>query len=131
MSGFINDGLYVFTRNGRDVTLMETLEFERSWENGGHIIIMPIGSKSDGASIPEVLWSTGLAPFGPWWLACVLHDGLYRRVTQPAFDDRATCDAILLEAMQALGVEEAVANIIYDGVRLGGETAWQKDRGIK
>jgi hypothetical protein len=128
MTGFSSPDLLVRTRDGRHVVLVEYLEFTRPPEVGGQKIVMPPGATSDGASIPEALWSTGLAPFGTWWRACVLHDGCYRGTTIPRIDDRATADLILWEALVASGVDEAVARTIYAGVRAGGQAAWDQDR---
>ena len=128
MSAFLHKDLRVCTSDGRNVTLIDPLAFQRPDTVGGQIITMPAGSTSDGASIPQELWSTGLAPFGKWWLACVLHDGAYRGVTVPRIDSRELADLILWEAMLSLEVPESVARLIYEGVRLGGEHAWAKDR---
>ena len=127
MTGFASLAITVTTRDGRNVYLEEDLIFTRP--NGG-MIRMVAGSTSDGASVPEVFWSLGLAPTGGYWLACVLHDGMYRRQTVPVIDSREVVDTILLEAMRASGVPEVTAKLIYDGVRLGGQHAWDEDRGL-
>ena len=128
MSGFDKTSLDVRTSDGRNVVLLEPLTFTRPQEVGGQVITMPAGATSDGASIPKVFWSLGLAPFGPYWLATVLHDGLYRGLTSPRIDDRDVADLILWEAMTSLGVAKHIAQEIYEGVHLGGQVAWDKDR---
>ncbi len=128
MSGFASFDVAVRTRDGRHVTLAEHLVFTRPQNVGGQTITMLVGAESDGASIPSPLWSAGLTPFGPWWMACVLHDGMYRMDTDPLINDRATADLILWEAMIATGVDDDIARTIYAGVRAGGQAAWDADR---
>lgn len=126
--------LLVRTADGRNVVTQEPIEF--SSDNGAHYQV-PIGTASDGASIPQELWSTGLAPFGPYWLATVVHDAAYRNKLQrqlesgfwvPAMLSRDDCDTLLLDCMTALGVEMILKEAIYDGVRFAGWRAFGEDR---
>ena len=116
--------LLVYTWDGRHDTLAEELYFDRPKDVGGETITVPIGAKTDGASIPQAAWSTGLTPFGPWWPACVLHDYLYRYTKRTRFE----CDLILWEGMMALGVELFTAHIIYNAVMEFGQKAFDDDR---
>jgi hypothetical protein len=78
---------------------------------------------TDLASIPAAFrWFA--SPDGPWVKAAALHDFLYRTKGLYGFYTRAQCDAIFLEAMLAVGVEEKQARIIYEAVRLGGGAGW-------
>lgn len=117
------EGLLVRTADGQHFTLAEELHFTRPAEVGGDTITVPVGAETDGASIPSEAWSI-LPPFGPYWLACVLHDWLYR-CTQRT---RRDCDLILWEGMLALGVPKSIAQVIYNAVDRAGGTAFQADR---
>jgi len=119
--GFDKTMIAVRTADGLRVVTLEPFTFTRP---SGDVITVPAGTQSDGASIPEALWSTGLAPFGTYWLATVLHDYLYRDTARL----KEECDTILLEAMQALYVDETQATLIYEGVHFGGWKAFRGDR---
>lgn len=121
--GFAKTTLDVRTSNGRDVTLLEPLVYTAK---SGEVITAPVGTVSDGASTPRVIWQV-IPPFGPYWMATVLHDYLYRLTKQP----RDYCDNMLMEAMESLGVEFLLREAIYEGVHLGGEVAFNDDRRVK
>ena len=82
---FAVNSVAVRTADGRNVLLLEPLQFVRP---SGELITVPAGALADGASIPQALWSTGLAPFGLWWLAAVVHDAMYRLRTRPIIGTR-------------------------------------------
>jgi Protein of unknown function (DUF1353) len=124
MSGFLAPYADIRTRDGRNGSLLNPIRFQRPDNVGGEIITVPAGATTDGASIPEAAWSLGLAPFGVYWLACVLHDWLYRGTKR----SREECDLILWEAMLSLDVPEAVAKVIYNAVRQFGQAAFDEDR---
>ena len=117
---FLTETVVVKTGNGRSFELLEPMAYVT---RAGTTITVPAGTRSDGASTPSVLWPL-LPPFGDYWRAAILHDYLYRYTFLP----RDYCDAILLEAMESLGVDVAVRRQIYDGVRLGGWKAFEEDR---
>lgn len=117
------DGLLNRTRNGRLIRLEEELCFARPAKVGGERIVVPIGATSDGASIPRMAWPL-LAPFGDYWLACVVHDWLYRGTLR----ERSDCDLILWEGMIALGVPRETARVIYNAVDQAGGSAFEADR---
>ena len=117
---FSVEHLKVSTSDGRNFTLLEPFTFLCA---DGTIVIVPAGSQSDGASTPELLWPT-LPPFGLYWKAAFLHDFLYRCTPYP----KDTCDNILLEAMECLGVNEIEAHTIYEGVHICGWMAFYEDR---
>lgn len=85
-------------------------------------IVVPSGATTDFASTPSALWSD-LPPAGKWAPAAVLHDWLYW--IQPCTREQA--DNVLREAMQDLGVDWRRAELIFDGVRIGGQHAWDQD----
>lgn len=86
------------------------------------IIIVPAGFVTDLASIPRLFWNI-LPPFGKYTEAAVVHDWVYRQHLFP----RATCDAILLEAMQLCGVNWISRQLIYRNVRAFGWAAWRAE----
>jgi hypothetical protein len=87
------------------------------------VITVPAGFITDLASIPRLFWNI-LPPFGKYTAAAVVHDWIYRNHAYP----RATCDAILLEAMQLCGVRWFPRQLIYRNVRAFGWSAWSAER---
>lgn len=92
---------------------------------------------TDLGSTPQIAWSLGFSPAGPEAKAFVLHDFGYAHrgvnighrfmpdgTLQPVSFDRAGVDGLLLEAMDALGVDPGKARIIHEAVRLGGAGGW-------
>jgi hypothetical protein len=128
-----NDVL-VRSRDGQRFTLEEPLELVT--ETGTHYQVPP-GSQTDGASTPRAMW-TLLPPFGPYWLAALVHDAAYRAtlerldsgVWMPAFLTKDQCDSLLLDCMCALGVDESIREEIYNGVKFGGWKAFSEDRSL-
>ena len=78
-------------------------------------IVVPIGFKTDLASIPRPLWFI-VPPDGSYTPAAVVHDYLYRT----GLTDRATADLIFLEAMKHCGTWKIVRGAIYATVRAFG-----------
>lgn len=85
---------------------------------------VPVGFYTDFASVPRIM---------PMAYAClgdtahepaVVHDWLY----YAALTDRATADAVLLEAMKVKGMSAWRYYPIYWGVRAGGWAAWNVHR---
>ena len=88
---------------------------------------VPAGTVSDGASIPRALWSTVGSPLtGRYRRAAVLHDYLYRS----QIVDKDTADRVLLDAMHGDGCDDELAQVIYDGVHLCGESSWTADGAV-
>jgi hypothetical protein len=104
--------------------------------DNGDFYRVPAGAESDGCSIPEALWSTGLSPFGDYWLGAVVHDAAYRNTLLkksgadfiPAGLTKSECDMLFLDCMIALGVPLKTRTEIYQGVNLGGWKAFKEDR---
>lgn len=120
MSSFDKDIWNVSTEDGRNFTLLERITYTAA---DGSVYVIPAGATTDGASTPAGLWPT-IPPFGRYWKAAVLHDWLYRGSRMP----KEQCDALLLEAMAALGVSKLERDLIYQGVHLGGESSFEADR---
>ena len=113
--------LQVKTSDGRNFVLLEELIFDST--RTGKTYVAPAGSTTDGASTPAFLWPT-IPPFGPYWLAAVLHDWAYRVSDLP----KGECDDLLLEAMESLGVNKALSDAIYEGVHWAGQDSFETDR---
>jgi hypothetical protein len=90
----------------------------------GEVITVPAGFETDFFSIPRALkWLfVGIdSKYGP---AAVIHDWLYRQQT----GKRARADALLREAMRALGASWILAHVVYVGVRSFGWLGWAADK---
>jgi hypothetical protein len=127
-----NDVL-VRSSDGRNFVLQEPLEVVR---DDGARFRVPAGATSDGASTPSEMWAI-LPPFGPWWLAAIVHDAAYRGTLERqmandtwmvAMLPKEQCDLLFLDCMSALGVEQGKKEALYEGVRLGGWKAFREDR---
>jgi len=92
----------------------------------GEILTVPKGFDTDLASVPW-LFRRVFPRSGPYNEAAVVHDWLY--VSRKIGDrnvDRAEADAVLLEAMEALGCDWLTRTLIYRAVRLGGWIVWNR-----
>lgn len=78
-------------------------------------ISVPLGFKSDGASIPSFAWSIIGHPFGEYLESAVIHDWLYKTDSP-----RKRADWVLLDAMKAQRVSFWKRRIMYRTVRLFG-----------
>jgi hypothetical protein len=124
--------LLVRTRDGRNVTLQEPLEFVTA---AGVRYRVPAGATSDGLSTPREVWFS-IPPFGTAWLAGVLHDAAYRDALErqqgaewvKAGLSKTDSDALLLEGMQTLGVDTLEMQTIYRAVCISGGKAFREDR---
>ena len=65
------------TSDGRNIVLKEPLEFASNETERLERFRAPMGTSSDGASTPSVIWIK-FSPFGPWWLGSIIHDAAYR-----------------------------------------------------
>jgi hypothetical protein len=87
------------------------------------MIVVPEGFVTDFASVPRlpfVYWFTG----GKFQAAAVIHDWLYRRRSEKV--SRAEADAVLAEAMKALGYWLPRQWFVWAGVRIGGYWSFEK-----
>lgn len=94
-------------------------------------ITVPEGFITDFASIPRVAW-LWLSPEDPVVLfASIVHDwlysvqGRYDRTKMPL--TREKCDRVLQAAMLACLARRSQAWVVYQAVRLGGESHWQQE----
>ncbi len=73
---------------------------------------MPAGAKTDGASIPRILWVT-YPPFtGKYRLAAVVHDHYCQQRSRRWKDTHK----VFYEAMRTSGVPEKTAKVMYGAV---------------
>lgn len=107
---------------------VRALAKSRHWETTEELsygdIVVPVGFKMDGASIPLGLrwrFPHGGSKFGP----AVLHDYLYRT----ALVSKREADSAFYEAMIINGVEYKDAKMMYLGVKYWGGFSWRKRRG--
>lgn len=84
-------------------------------------IVVEKDFETDMWSIPRIFW-VFLDPTK--WLAFVLHDYLYTKITTT----RKEADEILFEALLVEGCSKIEAYIIYMWVRIGGWIAWRKSK---
>lgn len=89
-------------------------------------IRVPVGFVTDFASIPRVLWSV-LPPDGQYAYAAVVHDYLYWE----QYLSREKSDDILKFLMADFKVPSEQAWAVYNGVRLGGQFAWDGNAKLK
>jgi hypothetical protein len=94
-------------------------------------IIVPIGLRTDFASIPKALWSI-FPPTGKYVKAAVVHDYLttYKgsisiRGKEKNYSKKQV-DQIFLEAMKVLGVSLPIRRAMYYSVRLFGDSSGYK-----
>ena len=123
-------------QDGRNWKLLEPIDYLA--RDGRHLRI-PRGAPTDGASTPAILWNK-LPPFGDYWLPAVLHDAAYQNTllqavpngeteaTTKASLSKETCDLLLKEAMELCGVDSATVALIYEGVKLFGQSSFNEDR---
>jgi len=81
------------------------------------------GFKTDGASIPRLLWRVFGSPYDPdIFPAAIAHDALYRgEIVQ-----REDADQAFLDMMEESGVPLKKRRLIYRGVRLFGWITWKR-----
>ena len=81
---------------------------------------------TDFASVPRLFWSA-LPPDGQYAYAAVVHDYLYWEQDLP----RDISDDILKMLMSDFRVPSVEAFAIYNGVRIGGQAAWDENAKLK
>src|SRR5450755_1916345 len=88
-------------------------------------IVVPAGFVTDLASIPSAFWGPPLfmTPAGQYSRASIIHDYLYW--TQKCTRDQA--DRLLVIAMKESRVSTFDELTIYEGVHVGGESAWNNN----
>lgn len=87
-------------------------------------IDLPHGFRTDGASVPRILWPIFGSPFAPSVIcAALLHDYLY---TMQGVYDRAWADAAFRILLLEHGASRTRAWLMWLGVRLFGWNYWRR-----
>ena len=108
---------------GTDYVLTEDYYFP-AMVGGWNVVVhvMP-GFRTDGASIPRLLWPIFGSPYDPDIIAeAIGHDALYRGRIVP----RRDADAAFLALMEACGVAERKRRWLLRGVRWFGWITWAR-----
>jgi hypothetical protein len=108
-----------FLPDGIRVVLLEDFVFEYK----GATYTIPLGFISDFATVPDALWGI-LGPRGRYSVAAVCHDYFY----WSGVVDKATADDALFDLSQSFGASWVNREELYEGVRLGGQAAWNHYR---
>lgn len=106
-------------------------------------IIIPKGYKSDGASVPRLVWTlSGLTPDGLIRAAALIHDfiydhsgqlpcGSFKYVVEGVWYNcteidwtRKEADQLFANIMKECGVSKFKRRVAYLAVRVGGWTGW-------
>lgn len=123
MSGFLNPIRAEDLEDGYHRRLLEDVVYHVGGPKSEDKIVVPKGFVWDGGSVPRIFWYF-VDPWGSASKAYLLHDWLYH--TQER--SRLVSDAILMEAMEVIGVGLVKRKLIYWGVRLGGFVAWKENK---
>jgi hypothetical protein len=84
-----------------------------------HVIRVPVGTVTDLASVPRLLWVI-FPPHGKYAKAAIVHDYLYAQ----AIGTKDEADRIFYEAMGVLGVPKWRRRAMYAAVRWFGRGAY-------
>jgi hypothetical protein len=123
MSRFTEELLVSPLPDGRTWVIRRDFGYDVEEEGSGNTINVPIGFKTDFASVPRLLWSI-IPRWGKYGNAAVIHDFLYWEQDRA----REESDRIFLEAMRVLTVSVFMRTLIYLAVRFLGWFAWHRNR---
>ena len=113
---FLNNPPFVYQRgSAKFYVLAEELIYEGSLNGGSFRVVVPVGFRTDFASVPRFFWRV-FPPVGDWWRAAAMHDYLYdaTRVS------KALADAMFWEGLIADDVPVWTRRLMYWAVRLFG-----------
>ena len=119
MSRFTEPLVITPLQDGKTWIILSDFGYEIGEEGSGNIINVPIGTYTDFASIPRLLWAI-LPRWGKYGNAAVIHDWLYWDQAR----SRADADKIFLEGMAVLEVAKWKQFAMYYAVRWFGWVAW-------
>lgn len=95
--------------DGRNMQLIDAFSYV---DPKGQTWSVPAGAKTDGASIPRILW-VSYPPFtGKYRLAAVIHDHYCQKQSRPWQETHK----VFYEAMRTSGVSEQTAKVMYAAV---------------
>ena len=123
MSRFTESLVVTPLPDGKTWIILFDFGYEVGDEGSGDIINVPIGTYTDFASIPRLLWAI-FPRWGKYGNAAVIHDWLYWSQTR----SRIKADNIFLEGMEVLEVPNWKRHTIYYAVRLFGGFAWRMNQ---
>ncbi|MBO4633261.1 MAG: DUF1353 domain-containing protein [Lentisphaeria bacterium] len=108
---------------GNVFTLRERLEIR--WN--GKWLIVPVGFKSDGASVPRFFWRIVFPPGDNRAMrAAFAHDYIYRHHPMKECWTKAEADQMFYDLLIVDGIPKLNAKLAYWGVKLFGGSAWRK-----
>lgn len=117
------DGTY------RRFRLNDPISYDVGYSRSGDRIHVPMGTVTDFASVPRVLWSI-FPPINWYAPAAILHDYMYHNHRGRT---RKEADGIFLEAMLVLSdssARQVIAYTLYAAVRVFGGLAWVARREV-
>lgn len=109
--------------DGRTWVIRSEFGYDVGVEGSEDRIDVPIGFKTDFASVPRLFWAL-LPKWGKYGNAAVIHDYLYWSQER----SRRESDNIFLEAMGVLQVSPLHKNPMYWAVRWFGWWAWARNK---
>ena len=110
--------------NGLDWIICLELRYLRDRDDPTSMLTVPLGFQTDFTSTPRAIWSL-LPPWGRYAEAALVHDLIYR--LNPKSMARLEADLVLDEIMYLKNVPPLQRRAIYDGVRIGGQAAWDEN----
>ncbi len=99
----------------------------------GEKLTVPTGFRSDGASIPRIVWFLIGHPFGSYLESAVVHDFPYKNPNKwflGTKNKRKRADWVILDAMTSQGIKKWRRKIMYRTLRMGGWMFWKPKKGI-
>lgn len=133
-----NSYLRTDSNDGANFVLVDEKEIEASDDSGKMTrYMMPVGTPSDGASIPQIFSSLGFTRYGTYWAAAYAHDAAYRKYLL-RFDEstkdwvaadlsEVKANQLILALMFALSTNGMKKYIIYEALVLAGKAAYDED----
>ena len=130
---FLEDGLHLWTKDGRKFKVTARFHFVRPNYVGGDTITVLEDSETDFASVPVALDILGIDRADEKVLMpSATHDAGYRGKVLvnglPTLLDKQTCDLIFLEGMRAKGMADLKARTYFNGVAELGQESFDEDR---
>lgn len=101
--------------------LLAPFEYHVGMYPSEQLIAVPIGTITDLATVPRILWSV-FPPHGRYAKAAIIHDYLYDR----AIGSKAFADSTFREAMEVLGVPRWRRTLMYWAVRWFGRGNYRR-----
>lgn len=123
MSRFTESLIVTPLPDGKTWIILCDFGYEIGVEGSGDIINVPIGTYTDFASIPRLLWAI-FPRWGKYGNAAVIHDWMYWNQSR----SRKEADGIFLEGMEVLEVSTWKRRTIYYAVRWFGWVAWRANQ---